>query len=165
MLSIKKSDDTEISVFAQEAEQFLNTMISNKIFDYIHASKEAFCDIWAIRIINCSIPEYIVFLLEMLRKSYSEEVIIKALKSNYKRVHKIEIPSFKYRVALLIHMHIKTDETGNTLETMFKALNPDKYLSACLEEMVTAYNNMYMRNATTFDELFEMAFGYVERSF
>ncbi len=165
LLSTKKYGGMDISVFAQTSEQSLNTIISDKILDYINASKEAFCDLWAIKIIDCSIPEYIVFLLEMLRKSYSAAVIMKALKSNLKNVHKIEIPSFKYRVSLLIHMQIKTSNTRNSPETMFKGLDSDLYLSTCLAEMVNAYKNMYMRIAYGFDELFEMAFGYVDQSF
>lgn len=165
LLSTNKSYDTDISVFAQKAEQLLNTIISDKILDYINASKEAFCDLWAIKIIGCSIPEYIVFLLKMLRKSYDKDVILKALKSNYKNVCKIEIPSFKYRVSLLMHMQIKSCDTRNTPETIFEELSFDEYLSACLDEMVNAYNSMYTRLHYAFDELFEMAFEYVDLSF
>lgn len=165
LLSTNKGCDREISVFAKQAEHLLNTTISDKILDYINASKEAFCDLWAIKIIGCSIPEYIVFLLEMLRKSYDKGIILKALKSNYKNVHKIEIPSFKYRVSLLMHMQIKSCDTRNTLGTIFQELGSDEYLSICLDEMVTAYNRMYTHFRYAFDELFEMAFGYVDLSF
>lgn len=165
LLSANKCYDTDISVLAQKAGQALNTIISDKILDYINASKEAFCDIWAIKIIGCGIPEYIVFLLEMLRKSCNEKVILEALKSNYKNVRDIEIPSFKYRVSLLMHMQIKSCDTRNTPETIFQELGSDEYLSACLDEMVNAYNSMCTRFHYAFDELFEMAFGYVDLSF
>lgn len=165
LLLADKSSDTKISVFAKRSEHLLNTTISDKILDYITASKEAFCDLWAIKIIGCSIPEYIVFLFEMLRKSYNKDIILRALNSNYTIGHKIEIPSFKYRVSLLMHMQIKSCDTRNTPGTIFKELGSDEYLSICLKQMVDAYNSMYPLLGYAYDELFEMAFGYVDLSF
>ncbi len=165
LLKHEMRDNTIVSSIAQKNELSLNTTISDRILDYINASKEAFCDLWAIKIIDCSIPDYIVFLFEMLRKSYSKETIMKVLESNYKNLQEIEIPSFKYRICLLMRMQIKTGSTRNKPETMFKGLNTSQYLSKCLGNMVNTYKNMCIRMKYSFDEFFEMTFKYVDQSF
>lgn len=147
--SILKSILAEIDKsFTETKRDVLNKLISETNFVrdiriYMNAAKEAFCDLWAIRITEVSIPEFIVFTFQTIQEYYPKQLIINSLSKNADNETTIKFNSLIYRIILLVHKHLNeigqdVDIKNISFKRLFGWIYNDssergKYIASCIE--------------------------------
>ena len=178
--SILKSILSEIDKsFAGTNKDEFNALISETNFVpeiriYMNAAKEAFCDLWAIRITGMSIPEFVVFILQTMQEYYPKQIIINSLSKNAYNETKITFNSLIYRIILLIHKHLNEigqdiDIKNNSFKRLFRWVYRDssevgKYIVSCIRIIEKKYAEFVnLLGKYEIDKLSEIAFYMVDR--
>ena len=165
--------DIDKSFSGRNKDEF-NILISENNFVrdiriYMNAAKEAFCDLWAIRITGMSIPEFIVFIFQTMQEYYPKQIIINSLSKNVYNETKIKFNSLIYGIILLIHKHL--NETGqdidiknNSFKRLFHQVYSDssevwQHIASCIRIVEKKYSEFAnVLGKYEIDKLSEMAF-------
>lgn len=149
--------------------------IVEKLQKYMLAAKEAFCDIWAIKLTKMNISQYIVFLIKSMKDSFNEYIIKVTLAKNNSKETDLNFPSTIIRIILLVYKHMKSTNGKNVndikLNSMFKGLYDEKnkeglFIKQCIEIIAQQYAQFVnILGKYVIDDLYNMAFYKVDETF
>lgn len=142
---------------------------------YNLATKEAFCDMWSALISGITIPEYIVFILEIMAKINPQEKIIAAIESRDIRSTRFDIRATVIRILLLIHKCLEST-SDNSVKNYEKSLNglfyeftkgrkQNDYISRCISGLSKKYGEFIKVAQNEIDALCNVAFFGLDKSF
>lgn len=153
----------------------INRVIIRKLDIYTLATKEAFCDMWALKITGMSIPEYIVFLIQTMAKYFPKEIVKVSFSKKSPQETSLNFPSTIIRMIILIYKHLNTFNTeGNCdiqLKELFKGMYDDsdeneKYIGECIGIISQQYAQFVGRiGKYEIDDLCNMAFHMIDETF
>ncbi len=141
---------------------------------YILAAKEAFCDMWAIKITEMSIPEYIVFLIKTMTKYFNSYKIKVSFSKPITKGTNLYFQSTIIRIIILIYKYISTNSTSNSdiqLKTIFEGLYDDKdVVGECIKECIDIIAQQYAQfvgrlGKYEIDAICNMAFYMIDETF
>lgn len=175
-LKERELSDNEQSII----DEYLNGKNINKgmiglLNHYTLAAKEAFCDMWAIKITGMSIPAYIVFLIKTMTRYYDNYIIKISFSKKITGSTNLYFSSTIIRIILLIYKHFSTfnteDNSDIQLKEVFKGLYSDKdetgkFIKECIDIIAQQYVQFVdVLGKHEIDALCDMAFYMVEETF
>lgn len=160
-----KLEDLFIKTRLEEPDKAMCSRIITTISNINTAVKEAFCDIWSIKITKISVSEYILWLFEVMVDIKNPQWIRTALAFDYPNLN-IRLFSMVIRMYLLLYFdfnekHGKRFDPGAALRNCVKNSYPSK-TSDDLSECIRVLAQFLDKKETIFtifrDELYNMAF-------
>lgn len=144
---IKELDSSTGSDYRRTLDIY--TYICKIIKSYDIATKEAFCDLWSIRISGLEIPQYLAFLLKTMAKAYNPNSVLDGIDAIHLRETKMDIRGTVIRMLILIHKYINDEQITNISEIQLTELlikksdkgnsSEEKYISQCITKLTRKY--------------------------
>ncbi len=147
------------------------TSIEHLIHNYIMSAKEAFCDLWAIKLTGDTIPQYIVTIFEQYKNIRKEEEVLASFKLDKKGKYKFEGSVDAIRMSLLLHYYFinsvnKIPCTLSEVKSAFHKIHYEvenkKYIRKCINLICKIYHT-FIRQYGKIEiiSLYNMAFNGV----
>lgn len=148
--------------------------IRKKIKIYDIATKEAFCDLWSIRITGLQIPQYLAFLLKTMTKAYNPDAILDGINADQLRQTNIDIRGTVIRMIILIHKFVNDEGITDIsdmnlaellLEKSGKSNHKDKiFLSQCFDLLNKKYTAFATNEKYEIDAVCNIAFHQIDKT-
>ncbi len=152
----------------------LYTLISHLCHTYLIATKEAFCDLWAIKLTGGTVPQYIVSIFEQYKNIKKEAEVLDLLASFKKGKYKHNMSIDTTRMSLLLHYYSinsvsKIPSTLGEVKSIFHEfdyeIKKDTYIGKCINSLCDFYwtfVRQYGKNEIM--PLYHMAFNMVDET-
>ncbi len=152
----------------------LYSTISNLCKWYVVSAKEAFCDLWAIKLTGDTIPHYIVFIFEQYKNVRKEEEVLASLALDKRGKYKHDMLLDAIRMSLLLHYYfiISVNKIPCTLSEVKSAFHEFQheiknktYIGQCINLLCGFYwtfVQQYGKNEIM--PLYHMAFNMVDET-
>jgi len=123
--------------------------IRRKLRTYNLTTKEAFCDLWSIKISGLKIPEYLSFLLKTMSQNFNPNSILEGIDANQLHQTQLDIRGTVIRMLILIHKYVNDEGIVQNSEAYLANLLLEKsgcshgedkaYISQCFTILVKKY--------------------------
>lgn len=168
---------TELNLSPDEVPGLTSDLYKNirkRIKMYDIATKEAFCDLWSIRITGLQIPQYLAFLLKTMSKVYNPDSILEGIDADWLRQTNIDIRGTVIRMIILIHKFVNderiTDFTNANLAELLleksgKNNRRDKeFLSQCFGLLNKKYTEFTANEKHEIEAICNIAFHCIDKT-
>lgn len=148
--------------------------IRTRLKMYDIATKEAFCDLWSIRITDLQIPQYLAVLLKAMSKAYNQDSILEGIEAEHLRQTNIDIRATVIRMIILIHKFVNDERITNIsnttlaellLEKSGKGNRKDKdFLSQCFGLLNKKYMEFTANGKWEIEAICNIAFHRIDKT-
>ena len=150
----------------------LYASIAHLCHAYIISAKEAFCDLWAIKLTEDSIPHYIVFIFQQYKNVRKEDEVLASLTLDKKGKYQHDMSVDAIRMSLLLHYYFinsvnkipcTLSEVKSAFHEFHHEIKDKTYIGQCINLLCSFYHTFVQQyGENEIMPLYNMAFNMVD---